>query len=321
MNEDHSVRRLVEELSNAALRDLLRNVRHHTELRRRIAAGLLDERSVNQAYREYAQREGPSYRQQAADLTLQYYGDITELGNEYSERFYQEVLDAHDAGVHASGTWRSRATNGDGEVERDAQAGEEVPVELHGPSGREVVARFGLENPDDHPIDVTLEVGPCRGPHDEPFLAPLTVTPAATTVQPGETRQITLRVLLLPAVFVPGHLYRVPITVRGADVLRLLVTIWAEEPDHGLRLDDNVAPPSDVAAGPADAGLAAERVPRVGAAPSPAKTAATAPTWIVRCPACGREFPRQARTTRLYPHKTPQGEPCPARAGTAKAAR
>ena len=46
MNGDHSVRQLIEELSSAALRDVLRNVRHHTELRRRIASGMVDERWV-----------------------------------------------------------------------------------------------------------------------------------------------------------------------------------------------------------------------------------------------------------------------------------
>lgn len=307
---EESIRQLVEELSGAALRDLLRNVRHHTELRRRIAAGEVDERAVNAAYREYARREGPAYRQQAADLTLQYYGDLTDLGTEYSERFYDEIL-ADGLVDFASAPTNGDHTAGDGEGDDDGDSAEsapvqEVPVELHGPSGREVVAKFGLENTEDHPVHVTIEVGACRGPDEASFIAPLTVQPAEAELGPGETRQITLRLMLVPSVFVPGYLYRLPVYVHGPEEMRLLVNVWVEEPEVGLRPD-----PSPPGAGPAadDGGGSSEEVP------------AEPDRFLVRCPACGRDFERTSRTTRLYPHKTPDGTVCAERKGRVRVDR
>lgn len=312
MNDDRSVRGLIEELSNAALRDLLRNVRHHTELRRRIAAGVVDERWVNQAYREYARRAGPGYRQRAADLTMQYYSDLTDLGNEYSERFYAEMLAEADSygpesGNAEAGTQASRHAEpaGDASIE-------EIPLELHGPPGREVLARFGLENTESHEVTLSLHVGVCTGPDEASFYAPLTVQPAALTLQPGESRQVTLRLLMLRSVFVPGYLYRLPVTVSGAQQLRLNLTIWAEEPDPALGVD--TAPAAEPPA-PPDAEPAAVE-------PSAPEPVAEEPErFIVRCPECKRDFERSARTTRLYPHKTPDGEPCPARTGRARKQR
>jgi hypothetical protein len=262
---------------------------------------MVDERWVNHAYRDYARREGASYRQQASDLTLQYYSDLTDLGNQYSERFYSEVLDGQMAFERGNGHHR----NGDGDAataRETVDAVDDVAVELHGPLGREVVARFGLENTEDHSVTLALEVGMCRGPADEPFLAPLTVQPAEVTLQPGESRQVTLRLLMLPSVFVPGHLYRLPITARGADTdLRLALTIWAEEPASIV---------------PVDASLPDVSVDEPGEAPAP-----EAARFVVRCPACKREFERSERSTRLYRHNTPEGDACPERTGRVRVLR
>lgn len=315
MSDDHSIRQLVEELSGAALRDLLRNVRHHTELRRRIALGELDERFVNAAYREYARREGPAYRQQAADLTLQYYSDLTELGAEYSERFYGEILADGLArrgnGVRANGDTAAGGPPTPADVE-------EVPVELHGPVGREVVTRFGLENSEQHPVRLTLDVGPCRGPDEATFIAPLSIQPADVVLEPGETRQVVLRLLLLPSVFVPGFLYRMTVNIRGAEEMRLLVSVWAEEPDVGLRPDPG-APPVPVTVPLAEPVTEPVTGPVTGE--RPVADEAGGVRFVVRCPDCGREFGRTTRSTRLYRHKTPDGADCGARVGRVRVDR
>ena len=240
--DDHSVRQLVDDLSSAALRDLLRNVRHHTELRRQIASGLIDERMVNDAYREYARREGADYRQRVADITVQYYSDLADLGNRYSEAFYADVLG--DLGTNGDGH-RQNGSDGDGGRHRTNGAGtappnatssagpdvEEVPIELHAPPGKEVMASFALENTESHAVELSIEVGSCQGPGGESFMAPLTVQPAQFVLEPGARRSITLRLVMLPTLFVPGHLYRMRLRIVGPSELVLLVTIWAEQPD------------------------------------------------------------------------------------------
>jgi hypothetical protein len=311
VNEDQTVRQLVDDLSSAALRDLLRNVRHHTELRRRVASGMIDERTVNQAYREYARREGAGYRQQVADITLQYYSDLIDLGNNYSERFYDHVFDGAASVPSPNGHGADRASGQRPPSDADPPEADrdEIPIEMHGPPGREVVATFALENTETRPVELTVDVGACQGPDDESFLAPLTVNPARFVLEPGGSRSVTMRLVVLPSVFTPGHLYRLPVTVRGLTELVLRLTIWAEEPDAAFGITaDETAAPSDASA------AAAATSPPAGPDDAPSARPDDG-GFVVRCPSCGRDFERAERTTRLYPHKTPGGDACPARKG------
>ena len=84
--------RLIEQLAGEALSSHLRNVRAHSELRRRIADGQLAEREVNEAYSAYARGNAEPYRKAAADLTLRYYQDLSDLSAAYSRDFYDHVL-------------------------------------------------------------------------------------------------------------------------------------------------------------------------------------------------------------------------------------
>lgn len=332
-NDDSSVRQLVDELSSAALRDLLRNVRHHTELRRQIASGMVDERTVNQAYREYARQEGAGYRQRVADITLQYYSDLLDLGNQYSGQFYANVLDGsafgfpmEPTGGNGSDPYPDPSTGNDSAPGAEL---EEVPIELHGPPGREVVATFALENTESRSVALALDVGPCEGPDDESFMAPLTVHPARFVLEPGASRSITLRLVLLPSVFTPGLLYRLPVFVRGPGNLVLRLTIWVEEADAAF----GSAPADTTATTPATEAVASAKPPAPRAAPRrPRKAAASrrdAPAstpspateqFLVRCPGCKRDFERRERDSRLRPHKTPDGDACPERRGRVRKA-
>jgi len=337
--DDSSLRQLVDELSSAALRDLLRNVRHHTELRRQIASGMLDERQVNQAYREYARHEGAAYRQQVSDITLQYYSDLADLGNQYSGQFYSNVLDGSAFGFpmespNGNGASpRVDTTRGNGTSASPAAEAEEVPIELHGPPGREVMATFALENTETRPVALELDVGPCEGPGDESFMAPLTVHPARFVLEPGASRSITLRLVLLNSVFTPGLLYRLPVYVRGPGNMVLRITIWAEEPDAAVGVEpgaaDAEAAPSVVSTGVTTDRSATEATPppkrkrarASGTATSRATSVAEADErFLVRCPSCKRDFERSRRDSRLRPHNTPDGDACPERKGRVRTA-
>ncbi|MDQ3858412.1 MAG: hypothetical protein M3327_08210 [Actinomycetota bacterium] len=113
-------------------------------------------------------------------------------------------------------------------------------------------------------------------------------------IPPRGRADVTLRLALLPSLFVPGNVYSLSIAVQGQEELWLDVVIWAEE-------DVEVAP----------------------AAPSPDAEPASEASETrrsVRCPACGRTFTRAGGDLRLRPHKTPDGAPCPERAGVSNAA-
>ena len=277
--EPESVRRLVESLTGEALKQFLNNLRHHVEVQRRVAQGQLRQNQVNAAYVKYALREGSGYRDEVGMLTARYYRDLLDVGARYSERFYNQMLEAPPSS--------SAARDGDGAPER-------ASLELHGPPGHEVVRRIALENPDEDDAEVTFELGECRGPDGVPFTAPLAVHPARVTIPPGGRAEITLRLALLPSLFVPGNVYAMSVDVHGQQELALDLVIWAEE-------DGPLAPT------PASAG-------------SPGATSST-PRFEVQCPECGRVFTRTRKNSRLNAHKAPDGTSCPGRSGALAAVR
>lgn len=229
--------RLIEELAGEALNSHLRNVRSHGQLRRRVADGELSEREVNEAYSAYARANASAYRKAAADLTIRYYEELSELGAGYSHDFYQEVL-ANSADDHPR---RPRARPADdAEPAGDGATVDRVAIELHGRSGHEIVARFTVENTDPTPTTVEFEFELCRAPHGESFHAPITVQPARLELAPGSNADVLLRVALMPAVFMPGLIYHQPIHAVGGTPLTLDVTLWVE-------FEDDLPPSAPVA--------------------------------------------------------------------------
>ncbi len=215
--------RLIDELAGEALNGHLRNVRSHAQLRRRIANGELTEREVNEAYSEYARSTAGSYRKAAADLTLRYYQDLSELGARYSDDFYRQILDSDGAQP------RPQPGGRNGDAADDEQR---VPIELHGRAGHEIVARFSIENTDPTTAHIQFDMELCRAPHGQTFHAPITIQPAEIELEPGGTAEVLLRVALMPAVFLPGMIYRQAIHAVGGKPLTLDVTIWVEAEDH-----------------------------------------------------------------------------------------
>ena len=215
--------RLIEELAGEALSSHLRNVRSHAELRRRIADGEFSEREVNEAYSAYARANAGAYRKAAADLTIRYYEELSELSARYSHDFYLEVMDNIADGERRRPRDEAEPA-GDGAVDR-------VAIELHGRAGHEIVARFTVENTDPTPTRVEFKFDLCQAPHGESFHAPITVQPARLELAPGANADVLLRVALMPSVFMPGLIYHQPIHAVGGKPLTLDVTLWVEFED------------------------------------------------------------------------------------------
>lgn len=285
VNVDHEspgLRRLIEALTGDALRDLLRNLRHHSEMQRRIAAGHLDAQQVNGAYLQHARSEGGDFRRDVTAATVRYYRRLSELSLRYSERFYEHVLaDAAEAGEPGD----DRATEPRG-----------IPLELHGPPRREVVGHFTVENTENIQTSTRFRIGNCVGPDGVPFTPPLTIQPSELTLPPGEQATVTLRLALLPSLFEPGFVYRCAVTAEGRADLALDLALWADE--------EPTSPPSDP--------TAASHEERNNTSP------VVPHQWLTRCPDCGRAFERTQPSARLYPHKSPDDQPCPQREGVAE---
>ncbi|MEV0290395.1 hypothetical protein AB0H36_40230 [Kribbella sp. NPDC050820] len=264
--------RLIEELAGEALNSHLRNVRSHGQLRRRIADGELSEREVNEAYSRYARENASAYRKAAADLTIRYYEELSELGARYSHDFYREVLasGADDDPQPPRAHPPARAEpSGDGAVER-------VAIELHGRSGHEIVARFTVENTDPTPTTVEFNFELCRAPHGESFHAPITVQPTRLELAPGANADVLLRVALMPSVFLPGLIYHQPIHAVGGKPLTLDVTLWVELEDDLPASTPVVDVSGPTAAPPAKAPARRRSANADGRAPAPKNSATEA---------------------------------------------
>ncbi len=287
--------RLIEELAGEALNSHLRNVRSHGQLRRRVADGDLTEREVNEAYSAYARANASAYRKAAADLTIRYYEELSELGARYSHDFYRDVL-ANGAGDEP----RRRPGRG-ADPPSESDAVDRVPIELHGRSGHEIVARFTVENTDPTPTTVEFEFEPCRAPHGESFHAPITVQPARLELEPGASADVLLHVALMPSVFLPGLIYHQPIHAVGGKALTLDVTLWVEFEDDLPAAPPIAAPPEPVAAPVEKA--ARKRAAANGRAPA-AKKAATKAT--AKKQATPTKRAAKAATTRTRPRRPTQ---------------
>ncbi len=285
------VGKLIEDLAGEALNGHLHNVRSHSQLRRRIADGELSEREVNEAYSSYARGQADAYRKSAADLTLRFYKELSELGAQFSREFYEQILRApapnearnvHNAGnAHsAPNAPDSRRANQSANQSNQRNAPfsdvERVPIELHGASGREIVARFTITNTDPVPATIAFEFEPCRAPHGDSFHAPITVQPTRLELEPGGTAEVFLRAALMPSVFMPGLIYHQVIHAVGAKPLILDVTLWVEfENDGASRSGPNVTPAESEVTVPAPTTGTASK-PRT-AAKGRSRTAATKP--------------------------------------------
>ncbi len=291
--------RLIDDLAGEALNSHLRNVRSHAQLRRRIADGDLSEREVNQAYSEYARSTAGTYRKAAADLTLRYYEELSELGARYSDDFFRQILET-DIGAPP----RARR-NGHARVSADDEE-QRVPIELHGRAGHEIVSAFAIENTDPIPAHVQFEFDLCRAPHGQTFHAPITIQPAVIDLEPGGTAEVLLRVALMPSVFLPGMIYRQAIRAVGGKPLTLDVTFWVEAEDDPLQ----TAPATDVERG-APHGDAPTTEPSAPRAEKPATKRA-----VTKKPATKRAVTKKSATKRAVTKKSATKKSATKRAAT-----
>jgi hypothetical protein len=203
------VRQLIQELSRSILQDHMRNLRHYNELRQLVASGAVDQRTVDEAYTAYAREVGPHYARRIADLTIRHYGSLLELGNEYSQRFYERVL----GGLTSSQEPRTAIVP--------------TPIELHGQLGGWAAGRFELSNEQPEPATISFLMSPLRGPGSEVFRPVVMIDPIQFTLPPGEVQPVTIRIQLESELFQPARIYTGTVEVVGYPGVALALSVWA----------------------------------------------------------------------------------------------
>lgn len=281
--DDRDLRRAVQQLANDTLQDTLANVRHHSEVRRLVARGDLTDHDLAAAYSDYAQHSGPEYRRSVADLTVRYYAALAELANDYSRRFYEQVV----AGLAPPPTddrveWSVRSEPPGGETAGSRPStppAPRIPMELHAAPGHVATRSFSLDNRRDEAVTVSFEVSSWRGSDGRVFDNPVVVVPEWVQLPANGRADVTVSVRLRPELYAPDHLYTATVAVRGHDGLTLLLNAWVEPAtDEAPSQPPTDEPPSAHATAPAAASEADPAPAGLPVAPPKKRSGAKAAT-------------------------------------------
>jgi hypothetical protein len=296
---EEDIQQLIQELSRGVVEGQLRNLRHYNELRELITLGAVDQAGVYQAYRSYVSEVSAEYKQRITDLSVRYYADLFDLGNEFSRRFYDRVLEG--------------SANGRSEAPGPTRP---VPVELSGPLGGQADTRFEIANDRGETVDVSFLVSPLRGPDGSIFRPIAIVEPNRARVQHGEVLSVLLRIILEPGLFRPDQIYTGTLEVIGFPDVALALSIWASEP---------VPVTSDpVPVRPEPTEVINKAVPRPRAAgprKAAAKKAAAGKSAAAKAPAAKatRSTPRKAAARKAATPTTSARKAAPRKRATRKA--
>lgn len=230
-DDDRDLRRAVQQLANDTLQDTLANVRHHSEVRRLVARGDLSDQELAVAYSDYVQQSGPEYRRTVADLTVRYYAALADLANDYSRRFYEQVVSGLAPPTDDRVPWsvRPEAPNGEAAGSRSPTTpAARVPMELHAAAGHVATGAFSLDNRRDEAVTVSFEVSSWRGSDGRVFDNPVVLVPEWVQLPANGRADVTVSVRLRPELYAPDHLYTATVAVRGHDGLTVLLNAWVE---------------------------------------------------------------------------------------------
>ena len=216
----------IQDLTARSVADQTRVLQRYNELMQRVMRGDLNDPQLREEYSRFARDESARYASDLAQLSLSYYSALLELGRNYSDRFFDQMLHSR----------RPQPTDGDrGEA---AVKPRQVMLELHGAAGQEAAAAFVIENKHSAPAEISFVVSEfVDAAGGSPFPAPLQLQPAQLSLGPQAEAEVKLRLPLLRELFEPGHHYRATVVVRGYDELELILSVR-------LNPDDEAAPPA-----------------------------------------------------------------------------
>ncbi|HEX9371560.1 MAG TPA: hypothetical protein VF897_11160 [Roseiflexaceae bacterium] len=221
-NSYEDIGQWMQDLAARSMSDQLRAAQRYNELLQRFGRGELFAPSVSAAYWRFVREEALGYARSLANLSLSYYSALDALGRAYNDRFYDQVLGAGPT---------DRAQPPAPATAQPAARPRQVELALHAPAGEEASRAFVLENKRAETAEISFLVSDFVDPAGaEPFRPPLQFDPPRFSMAPGAERTVTLRLRLLPDLFVPGQRYTAAVLVRGYDDLELALHVWADAP-------------------------------------------------------------------------------------------
>lgn len=217
----------IRNLASRSITESQRAAGRYTEWTQRLQRGELFDEASRGDYLRFVTEETSRYARDLMTLGLTYYTDVLKLGSTYSEHFFEQML--------------RDASEREAEVSLDATQASAAPpqrvvLDVHAPIGEEAVRSFVLENKNTTAKEISFLVSDFIGPAGTaPFRLNLNIQPSRFVLSPGEERAITLRLLLSPELFEPGHRYTATVLVRGYGELELDLQVRADAPEKPAR--------------------------------------------------------------------------------------
>jgi hypothetical protein len=189
-------------------------LQRYNDLLQRLLRGELNDPQVREDYLRFVREETTHYMNDLAQLSLGYYSALLELGRNYNDRFFEQVLRRREPETHA------------GHRGEAADKPRQVMLDLRGAAGEEIVASFLIENKNATQAEISFVVSDCVDvTGGSPFKPPLQLFPAQFSLGPLEEVGIKIRLPLVRELFIPGHQYLVTVVVRGYDELELIIRV------------------------------------------------------------------------------------------------
>lgn len=192
-----------------------RGMARHQQLIGRVAAGEISAAQVREQGQRYLEAHAPAFVGEVMTLGLGFVERLQRSSSSLTDGLYDRVLGPDDA----------RTTP-------------EPPVylDLHGTVGSTVSATLIVENTRTDAAQVTCRVSDFAArAFGRRFTAPIEIEPPQFTLAAGDAREVTVRLMLDPSVFVPGADYVATLQISGAGERELIVQLLArgEQTDAG----------------------------------------------------------------------------------------
>jgi hypothetical protein len=153
-----------------------------------------------------------------ADLNVRYYEELLKGTQALTDQWFDVV-------ERVAPTQRA---NGSDEADDSAEP-HRIPVSLHGAAGDTARASLSLRNRDSVESEISFLVSDFTNGDTEPIRPAVAVHPERFRLGPGEERVVVVEVVLEPALFPVGTIFRGTVSVRGYDNLELALAVWADE--------------------------------------------------------------------------------------------
>ncbi len=175
-------------LAGYALEQTKRAQSRYQQLLEKVANGEITPATIQEYSARFATDSGALLSRDSAELNTRFFEGLLRLNQQFTESLFDQL------------------NNGSGQPDDPMES---LYLDFVGSPGATVSASLIVENTRAESADVCCRISEFRDADRKgsPFRAPLEVTPTDFRLRPGETRDVSLRLVLEPEVFVPGWNY------------------------------------------------------------------------------------------------------------------